>query len=159
MPVLVYKSMQRLTAKLHSLLILCAIAAAAPTLVVAQHSHDMGRYIVHYSAMPSDALDPTVTAKLGISPAPDRGVLNVAIAAKNNGSVSPVTAAVTADVIDPYGNISMLPMREIEDGEVVYYVAEFAIRSNKILEFQLTIRPQGAGLPYSMSFQKQFMSP
>ena len=124
----------------------------------AERTRDLGRFVVHYTAMPTDALDAQVARVYSIERAPNIGMLNVAVAKKQpGGKTMPVTATITADVSDHLGNIKMLAIREIDDGEAVYYIGEFQIRTRQPLHFQITVSPEGAGPPYVLQFEKQFL--
>jgi hypothetical protein len=138
-----------------TLLLLAALASAS---ALAERTRDLGRFVVHYTAMPTGALDERVASAYAIERAADMGTLNVAVAKKQpGGKTTPVTATITADVSDHLGNINMLSIREIHDGEAVYYIGEFQIRSRHPLQFQITVSPEGAGPPYVLKFEKQFM--
>lgn len=138
-------------------LLLLAVLLASPA-TLAERTRDLGKFVVHYAAIPTSALAAGVARDHAIERAPDMGMLNVAVARKQaGGRTVPVRATVTADVSDHLGNINMLSMREIRDGEAVYYVGEFHIRSREPLRFQITVSPEGAGPPYVLSFEKQFM--
>ena len=124
----------------------------------AERSHELGNFIVHYNAMPTDALDISVARTYAIHRARNVGILNVAVARKQpGGKTSPVTAMVSAHVTDHRGHISEVHMREIRDGEAIYYVGEFEIRSHRPLRFRLDVSPENATPPYMLTFEKQFM--
>ena len=134
------------------------LAALAGTSALAERTRDLGRFVVHYTAMPTGALDERVADTYAIERAADMGMLNVAVAKKQpGGKTIPVTATITADVSDHLGNINMLSIREIQDDEAVYYIGEFRIHSRHPLHFTITVSPEGAGPPYVLTFEKQFM--
>lgn len=137
-------------------LLLLAILASGN--VSAEITRDLGRFVVHYTAMPTGALDARVARTYAIERADNMGMLNIALVKKQpGGKTIPVTAKITADVSDELGNINMLSIREIRDAEAVYYVGEFQIRSRQPLHFHITVSPDGAGPPYVLQFEKQFM--
>ncbi len=126
----------------------------------AERTRDLGAFVVHYTAMPTDALNARVAKAHAIERAADLGMLNIAVVKKQSGdTVIPVTAAITADVTDHLGNINMLSIREIRDGQAVYYIGEFQIRSREPLQFQITVSPEGTGPPYMLQFEKEFILP
>jgi len=134
------------------------LATLASGDLLAERTRDLGGFVVHYTAMPTDALDAHVASAYAIERAADMGMLNVAVAKKQaGGKTIPVTAKITADVTDHLGNISMLSIREIHDGEAVYYIGEFQIRTREPLRFHITVSPDGAGPPYVLQFEKQFL--
>ena len=137
---------------------LLLLAALASTGAVAERTRDLGRFVVHYTAIPSGALDERVASTYTIERSANMGMLNVAVAKKRpGGKTVPVKATITADVRDHLGNINMLSIREIHDRGAVYYIGEFRIRSRHPLHFQITVSPEGAGPPYVLTFEKQFM--
>ena len=139
-------------------LALLLVTTLASGNLLAERTRDLGRFVVHYTAMPTDALDAHVASTYDIETAAGAGMLNVAVAKKQpGGKTIPVTATITADVSDHLGNINMLSIREIHDGEAVYYIGEFQIRSREPLHFHITVSPDGAGPPYVLQFEKQFM--
>lgn len=142
---------------LRSFAVLLLAALACPA-ALAERTRDLGGFVVHYAAMPTNALDAHVASAYSIERAAGIGMLNVAVAKKQPGDKTvPVTATITADVSDHMGNINMLSMREIRDGDAVYYVGEFQIRSREPLHFHITVSPDGSGPPYVLQFEKQFM--
>ncbi len=134
------------------------LASLASGQLLAERTRDMGRFVVHYAAMQTDALAASVARAYSIERSRNVGMLSVAVAKKQSGGKTvPVEANVTADVSDHQGNINMLAMREIRDGAAVYYIGEFQIRSRQPLHFHITVSPDGAGPPYALQFEKQFL--
>ncbi|MDH3716399.1 MAG: DUF4426 domain-containing protein, partial [Gammaproteobacteria bacterium] len=57
---------------------LLLLAALASTGAVAERTRDLGRFVVHYTAIPSGALDERVASTYTIERSANMGMLNVA---------------------------------------------------------------------------------
>lgn len=133
---------------------LAAKPAAEPS---GASSKDFGNYVVHFSALATDHLTPEVASNYGIVRSKNRALLNVSVLRKVEGTTgTPVTAAVTALVANDTGQVKDSTIREIREGDAVYYVADYAVSSGETLVFSIDAIPEGEAVPLSLRFTQTF---
>jgi hypothetical protein len=123
----------------------------------AEQYKDFDDYRVHYNAFNSDMLTPDVAKAYGLSRSSYEAVLNITVQKKGKlGVYEPFKAKVKGKSGDITGKVSTLKMKEINEGPVVYYLAELPITNGQKLKFDVQIVPQGAKKSYHLSFSQQF---
>jgi hypothetical protein len=120
-----------------SLLVACGRPAGQPASIPSTQalepadasSRDFGDYVLLYSAIPTDTLTPEI----------------------------PVPGKVSASAVNLNGQAKNLSVREIREGEAIYYVGDVSISGEEILVFSIEAQPADAsGAPLSVRFQRQF---
>ena len=115
-----------------------AIDAAA--LPVTETSKDFGDYVVHFNALSTDQLSADVARPYGIARSPNRGMLNVSILRKQEGSVGmPVQGSVSASATNLTGQLKAVTLREIREDTAVYYIGEVGIANEETLIFTIDV--------------------
>lgn len=153
--------MQR-TTSLKDSTIAAGIALAALLIApaaLAESARDVGKYVIHYSALPTDVLDATVARTYGIKRSKSRGLLNIAIRQKEAGSASgkAVPGMVSAQWSNLTGQMGNIKLEEVSEQNAIYYLGEFAIRNEEMLTFTLQVSPNSMGPPQTITFRKQFI--
>lgn len=126
---------------------------------MAESARDTGKYVIHYSALPTDVLDATVARSYQIKRSKARGLLNIAIREKEAGSASgkAVPGMVSAQWSNLTGQMGNIPIREVREQNAIYYLGEFAIRNEEMLTFTVQVSPNSKAPPQTISFRKQFI--
>lgn len=121
-------------------------------------SRDFGDYVLHFTALPTNVLTPEIASSYGITRSANRVLLNVSILKKTEGTTDvPVAGKVNASAVNLNGQAKNLSVREIREGEAIYYVGDVAISGEEALVFSVEAQPTGAtGVPLSVRFQRQF---
>ncbi|CAG0942474.1 hypothetical protein GPROT2_01739 [Gammaproteobacteria bacterium] len=120
-------------------------------------SKDFGDYVVHFSALSTDQLTPEVARTYGITRSRNRALLNVSVLKKAEGTLGkPVTARVTALVANDTGQVKDSTVREIREGEAVYYIADYAVSNGETLVFNVEVVPEGATAALPLRFTQTF---
>jgi hypothetical protein len=114
-----------------------------PALAAAQSSTKRGEYTVHYSALPTTLLAPDVARNSGITRSGSRGLLNIAVLKDAEPMPEAVTASVEAVAINPAGQRQNLRMREVREGDAIYYLGEPRITEGERFDFEVRITPDG----------------
>ena len=145
----------RLSSRLFAVLALSlsAIVAAPPAHAQSVSSGDI---TVHYSAIPTTTLTPAVATQYGITRSASRALVNVAVRKGKPGADVAVPSAVTAWVTNLNGQRQSMTMREVKDGEAIYYLGETRINDNETLSFEIEVRPTGAKAPIRATFRQEF---
>jgi hypothetical protein len=136
-------------------LVLLAMGLAAQ----AEQSQDFGQYVVHYSAIPSDSLLPEVARQYGITRSKNRALLTITVLKKvMNTAGTPVEAKVSGTVTNLSQQLRTLDLRQIRDGNAIYYLSEFPIANREVLDFNLQVMPKGENNAFTVKFRQEFFT-
>lgn len=134
---------------------LLALALLAP-LVAAAQSVSSGDITVHYSAIPTTRLAPEVARQYGITRSSSRALVNIAVRQGKPGADKALPSKVSAWVTNLNGQRQALSLREVRDGEAVYYLGETRINGHETLAFEIDVLPPGAKEPIRAVFRQEF---
>ncbi len=134
---------------------LCLMLLVSPSLYAEQFK-DFTGHEVHYSAFNSSFLSPDVAKAYNIRRSGSRGMLNIAVLAKNGMQRTPVGATVKGSVKNLIGQMQPLTFTEIREGEAVYYIANFRFTNDEILQFSIDVQAESGGAPMPFSFKQHF---
>lgn len=132
--------------RLAAILLLLAGAAQA------ENSIERGEYVVHYNALPSTSISPEVARQYAITRSANRALLNIAVLRQGK----PVTAKLTGSATNLAGQRQELAVREVREGEAIYYLAEPGVANQDTLAFQIDVLPDGAQQPIPVVFRQEF---
>jgi len=120
-------------------------------------SRDFGDYIVHFNAISTDQLTPEVAKAYNIVRSRNRALLNVSIVKKMEGTTGqPVPGAVAALVANDTGQVKDSNIREIREGDAIYYIADFAVSNAETLVFTVDVTPINETSRFSVRFTRTF---
>lgn len=134
------------------------LAFLSPLSGLAENSRDFGDYVIHYNALATDMLPPEIARDYRITRSQHRGMLNITILKKVLGSPGqPVHAHVDATAKNLAGQYRKIHMREIREGNAIYYIGEFGVSNEETLNFNVRARPHGEGRDYlEVEFSQDF---
>ena len=122
-----------------------------------ESSRDFGDYVVYFNALNTEQLTPEIARQYEIVRSKSRALLNVSIHRKQeNGSSVAVTGAVSASAINLNGQLKPMTLREIREGEAIYYIGELAITDTEIVIYTLDVMPINEPSRFTVRFKKQF---
>lgn len=134
---------------LAALLLFCA-----PPLLA--QSQTAGEFTVHYSAIPTLDLDPTVARNTAITRSANRALLNIAIRRKQGEGDVAVEAQITGTASNDAGQMQILALRKVSEGDAIYYLAEPRLAPGDTLRFEIDVLPAGATRPIAVRFAREF---
>ena len=124
----------------------------------AEQSKDIGDAVVYYNAVTTDFFDPNIAKLYGIKRSKNRALLTITVLEKRMGVASKtVKADVEATAINLSNQITDLSMREIGDGDAVYYVSEFPVSNKETFDFTVNVKPKG-GKSHIVKFRQTFFT-
>lgn len=142
-------------------LLLLAIFIAIPV-AHAGGSDDVGDYMVHYNALPTDQLAPAVASAYGVVRSRNRALLNIAVTRKQDGTTGiPVEALVNVDAANLSGQTKNVRVRKVtEEGEpqAIYYIAEINVADGETLIFDIKVTPEDRNETHTVRFKQQFFA-
>ena len=144
--------MNKMVATLAALLFACL-----PLIGMAENSTSIPGYIIHHNALPTDTLSPEVARHYGLTRSKNRGMLNVSVIKGIPGTTGqPVKAQVSAQATNLAGQSREIELREIIDGDAIYYIGDFRVADQETLNFTLQVTPEGSTESYSARLSQQF---
>jgi Domain of unknown function (DUF4426) len=146
------------------LVVACSEAPPSTTLTVDEDvmtptdsSRDIGDYSVHVNALPTDELTPEIASLYGIARSQNRAMLNVSVLRKNpGGGLMPSRATVSASAANLTGQVRNLTMRELMEGDGIYYIGETVITNAETLVFTIEVTPEGSTQSHTLRYMRQF---
>ena len=68
----------------------------------------------------------------------------------------PVRANITASASNLTGQFRTFKMREVDEGNSIYYLSEFHVAHEEMLTFSLQILPEGSTKTLTVEFRQKF---
>jgi len=135
------------------------VTAAAPALEPAtSSSRDFGNYVLHFNALRTDALTPEIAKSYNIARSANRALLNISIVKKVEGTPGvPVGGTVNAQAVNLNGQFKDLTLREIREGNAIYYIGDVPVANDETLVFTVEATPVNESSRYSVRFQREFV--
>src|SRR5512143_2602500 len=138
--------------RLLAALCLCSVAVVAR----AEISQKFGPLEVHYNALTTDELLPEVARSYKIERSKTRGLLTMSVLRQNKvGAPTPVPARIRVYVTNLNQQLANIEMREVKEGNAIYYLGEFRVVPPDTLKFTATVEVAG-GPKNDLSFEQQF---
>lgn len=135
---------------------LIALIGLAPA-AFAERSDSFGDYTVHYNALTTDLIDPTVARAYGIVRSKSRALINVAVLRKVMGtSGQPIRAEVSASATNLSLQLKSVDMRELNEGSAIYYIGELPVANNETLDISIVVTPEGSDIKHTTRFRQEF---
>lgn len=120
---------------------------------------DFGDYELHYNAITTDQLTPAVARAYNIVRSNNRAMLNVSILKKTDGPVHPsVAGSVSASAINLTGQVKKLNLRQVQEGEAIYYIGDVPVASGETLVFTVDATPINESSRFTVRFTRQFFA-
>lgn len=117
-----------------------------------------GDYTVHYSAFNTDTLQPKMAAAYNIVRSKNRGMMTVSVLKKTDSGSTPVRANITVSASNLTGQFRTFKVREVDEGDSIYYLSEFHVAHEEMLNFTLHILPEGSVKPLTVTFRQKFFT-
>ncbi|WP_455209400.1 DUF4426 domain-containing protein [Kaarinaea lacus] len=122
-------------------------------------AESFGDYTIHINAFNSDTLQPNMAKAYNIIRSKNRGLLTISVVKKSISSNGmPIKAKVDAKATNLTGQMKNIQIREITDGDAVYYISEFNVADKEILDFTINVSPSDDNGPYTVTLRQQFFT-
>ncbi len=122
-----------------------------------ERSKVFGEYEVFFNALSTDQLTPEVARAYNITRSKSRAMLNVTLRKQQAGGG---TVAATGDIkvkaTNLTGQLKNVALRQINEGEAIYYIGDLPVANREVLIFELKITPTGDTATHEVKFQQQF---
>lgn len=117
---------------------------------------DIGEHIVHFSAQSTDQLPTDIARAYNIVRSKNRAMLNVSVLRESDGV--PVVADVKVKTVNLTGQLKNITMRQINEGDAIYYIGEVGIENRETLVFDISVTPEGAPQAADVRFKREFFT-
>ncbi|MEO8224102.1 MAG: DUF4426 domain-containing protein, partial [Gammaproteobacteria bacterium] len=130
-----------------------------PTEPATSSSHDFGNYVLYFNAIRTDSLTPEVARSYSIVRSPNRALVNISMSKKSEGTTGiPVAGTVRGQAVNSNGQFKDLNLREVREGEAIYYIGDVAVAGDETLLISVDATPADETSPMSVRFQRQFVA-
>ncbi len=120
---------------------------------------DFGDYTVHFSAITTDLLSPEVAQQYNLVRSKSRAMLNVSVRRDEEGTIGvAVPGKVVVKVTNLTGQLKGLELRQITEGEAIYYIGDLSVANGEVLIFDIDVTPNGESDPLSVKYQQKFVT-
>ncbi|NRB24835.1 DUF4426 domain-containing protein [Shewanella sp.] len=123
--------------------------------VSAEQKQKVGNYDIHYVALSSTFLTPSIAKSYGIKRSSYIGIVNISVLDTSQEGNPPVPVEISGianNLLDARIN---LKFREIREGEAIYYVAEVPFRDDQEINFKVAIKYNNK-LNTQLKFKQKF---
>jgi len=117
---------------------------------------DIGEHIVHFSAQSTDQLPTDVARAYNIVRSKNRAMLNISVLRESDGV--PVVADVKVKTVNLTGQLKNITMRQINEGDAIYYIGEVGIENRETLVFDISVTPEGKTQAADVRFKREFFT-
>ncbi|GIU09096.1 MULTISPECIES: DUF4426 domain-containing protein [unclassified Shewanella] len=121
----------------------------------AEQKEKVGNYDIHYVALSSTFLTPSIAKSYGIKRSSYTGIINIAVldtSVKGNPAVPVEISGVANNLLDARID---LKFREIREGDSIYYIAEVPYRDDQEINFKIAVK-YGKKLNTTLKFKQKF---
>ncbi len=143
--------------------ILIALLLIVPLSLSAEQKIVQGEYQAHYSVFPSKIISPKVAASYQIKRSDNIALINISPQKIVDGKSTGQKSTVSGNARNLIGNTKELEFREVIEGGVVYYIAEFSFSNQEHFRISVDIQPldesNPEAKPIQLKFEKKFINP
>ncbi|MCV6638127.1 DUF4426 domain-containing protein [Candidatus Albibeggiatoa sp. nov. NOAA] len=123
----------------------------------AEQAVKAGDFTIHYSALKTGFLTPEVAKNYGIVRSKQRAMLTISVRKGEVGNDMAVPAEATAKTVNLTKQLKNISLKQVKDGDALYYIGTFKIHNEETLDFTLNVTPEGyEGAPVEINFRQQF---
>lgn len=140
---------------LRSLIAVLLLSLCLTNSAFAEQKQKVGNYDIHYIALSSTFLTPSIAKSYGIKRSSYSGILNISVldtSVDGNPAVPVEITGVANNLLDARVE---LKFREIREGDSIYYIAEVPYRDDQEINFNIAVK-HGSKLNTQLKFKQKF---
>lgn len=137
------------------LLVLLALTASLCGVANAEQKETVGNFDIHYMALGSTFLTPSIAKSYGIERSSYTGIINIAVLDMSTTGSPAVPVDITGVANNLLDARIDLKFREIREGNAIYYIAEVPYRDDQEINFNIAIK-HGNELNTNLQFKQKF---
>jgi hypothetical protein len=133
------------------------LALFSSTLLLAENSTSISGYTIHHNALSTEMLLPGVAKAYGIKRSKQRALLNVSVIKDKAGTAgTALTADITVKATNLIGQLKEIKLREVREGDAIYYISDFPVTNRERINFILSVKPEGSKRSYTAKLNQKF---
>ncbi|MFV0596549.1 DUF4426 domain-containing protein [Shewanella sp.] len=140
---------------LRNLLIMLALTASLCGIANAEQKETVGNFDIHYMALGSTFLTPSIAKSYGIERSSYTGIINIAVLDMSEEGSPAVPVEITGIANNLLDARIDLKFREIREGNAIYYIAEVPYRDDQEINFNIAIKHDNQ-LNTNLQFKQKF---
>jgi len=83
-------------------------------------------------------------------------LLNVTVIKNNQSTGTPVTAKVSVQARDLIGKTTQIALKEVDQGDAIYYIGSFRVSNEDQWRFKLSVTPENSTSALEVSWEQKF---
>lgn len=103
----------------------------------AEQKKQLGVWDVHYIALPTTLLDPTIASQYKIERSKYNGLVNISVLNSKDQVAQQVQ--ISGEAKNLLGQIKSLTFVEVKEGAAVYYIAQYGYQTEQMVSFTIQI--------------------
>lgn len=140
---------------LRSLIAVLLLSLCLTSSAFAEQKQKVGNYDIHYVALSSTFLTPSIAKSYGIKRSSYSGILNISVLDTSVDGNPAVPAEITGVANNLLDARVELKFREIREGDSIYYIAEVPYRDDQEINFNIAVK-HGSKLNTQLKFKQKF---
>jgi len=120
--------------------------------LLAEQMIEKNGYQIHYNIFNSSMLTPKIATQYGIQRVKNQALMNISVLKSNKEATR---ALVTGEARNPISQLTPLKFHNIKEQEAIYYIAAFKFVDGEVLDFSLSVVPDGESSAIKFSIKQQ----
>lgn len=145
-----FKRLNRFPAMLITLLCIAFMGMAQ-----AEQKQQVGNFDIHYMALSSTFITPSIAKTYGIERSRYTGLVNITVLDSNQAGQPAVAVEISGIANNLLDARVELNFKEIREGDSIYYIAEVPYRDDQEINFDISLK-YGSKLNTSLKFKQKF---
>ncbi len=125
-------------------------------IALAESSKAVGDYIVHFNALSTESLPPSVATAYGITRSKNKGLLNISVI-KKGSNFEAAEAEIDVSATNLTGQLRTIELRKIKEQNAIYYISVFSVANQETLDFSIKVKTPDGKLG-NISLRQQFFA-
>ncbi|WP_153914031.1 DUF4426 domain-containing protein [Shewanella sp. TC10] len=125
------------------------------TTAQAEQKQQVGNFDIHYMALSSTFITPSIAKTYGIERSNYNGIVNIAVLDTSKEGNPPVAIEISGVANNLLDARITLDFKEIREGKAIYYIAQVPYRDDQEINFNIAVK-HGNQLNTSLKFKQKF---
>lgn len=140
---------------LRQFLTMLTLTASLCGVAQAEQKETVGNFDIHYMALGSTFLTPSIAKTYGITRSSYTGIVNIAVLDTSEADSPAVPIEISGVANNLLDARIQLKFKEIREGKSIYYIAEVPYRDDQEINFDIAIK-HGNQLNTNLKFKQKF---
>ncbi|MCC4831131.1 DUF4426 domain-containing protein [Shewanella sp. 1_MG-2023] len=138
-----------------SLLVVLGLSLGLSNTAQAEQKQQVGNFDIHYMALSSTFITPSIAKTYGIERSNYNGIVNIAVLDTSKEGNPPVAIEISGVANNLLDARITLDFKEIREGKAIYYIAQVPYRDDQEINFNIAIK-HGNKLNTALKFKQKF---